>query len=61
MCKKDEEIKKKLMHIVVYFYKKKHEENKSENNKAGYLQGMLEGKWGGKDMGGICTQIILRE
>lgn len=49
------------MHIVVYFYKKKHEENKSENNKAGYLQGMLEGKWGGKDMGGICTQIILRE
>lgn len=49
------------MHIVVYFYKKKHGKNKQENNKAGYLQGMLEGKWDGKDMEGSCIQIILRE
>ena len=61
MCKKDEEIKKKLMHIVFYFYKKKHGKNKPENNKAGYLQGMLEGKLGGKDMEGSCIQTILRE
>ena len=47
------------MHIVFYFYKNKHGKNKPENNKAGYLQGMLEGNEVERVWKGVAYKLFL--